>query len=154
MTKSVALKSMLAAAGLACALIGAASSAQAQTVTPVGTPQIKYDPATSNPPIPAGLKVTCVAVPDNGAQPSKTCPVIYYGGYRTWIYSFMDNRVSFALVSYDAQGNVVQNITRDGARYVFDAMSSDANKTVVLLGQAQQYVQINWSDLPQPAATQ
>lgn len=153
MTKIVASKLMLAAMG-AAALLGAALTAQAQTVTTVGTPQIKYDPSNSNPPIPAGLKVTCVSVPDDGAQPSKTCPVIYYGGYRTWIYSFIDNRVSFALVSYDAQGNVVQNVTRDGARYIFDAMSSDGNKTVVLLGQAKQYVQINWSDLPQPAATQ
>lgn len=152
MTKIVAPKLMLAAMGVA-ALLVAAPAAQAQTVTAVGTPQIKYEPANSNPPIPAGLKVTCVSAPTDGAPPSKTCPVIYYNGYKTWIYSFTDNRVAVAIVSYDASGAVAQNITRDGFRYVFDALSSDASKSIVLLGQAKQYIQINWSDLPQPAAT-
>ena len=144
---------LLKTAALAACVLTVASAAQAQTVTTAGAPQIKYDPANSHPPIPAGLKVTCVSAPNDGASPSKTCPVIYYGGYKTWVYSFLDNRVSVALVSYDANGAVVQNITRDGFRYIFDALSSDASKTIVLLGQANQYIQINWSDLPQPAAT-
>ena len=145
MTKIVALKSMLAAAGVACAL-GATGAAQAQA-TP-HTPQIKYAPVTSHPAIPAGLKATCVAVPDDGAQPSQTCPVIYYGANKTWIYSFIDNRVSFALVTYDGNGKVVQNITRDGARYVFDATSDDKGQLITIIGQAKQFITVNWSDLP------
>jgi len=146
MTRHTALKSMLAAMGAACALLGAAASAQAQA-----TPKIKYEPASTAPAAPEGLKVFCARTPDD-LSGSKTCPVIYYGGYTTWIYSFIDNRVSLALVSYDAKGAIVQNVTRDGARYIFDVMSSDANKSLILLGQAKQYVMINWSELPQPAA--
>ena len=51
MAKIVALKSMLAAAGLALIALGAASSVQAQAVP--HTPQIKFEPANSHPPIPA-----------------------------------------------------------------------------------------------------
>ena len=145
MTKIVALKSMLAAAGVACAL-GATGAAQAQAVPT--TPQIKYDPVSAPPPIPAGLKVACTKVPDDGYQASQTCPVIYYGANKTWIYSFIDNRVSFALVTYDGSGKVVQNITRDGARYVFDATSNDQGQIITIFGQAKQFVTINWSDLP------
>lgn len=145
MIKTVALKSMLAAAGVAAAL-GAVGAAQAQA-TP-HTPQIKYEPIGAHPPIPAGLNAACTKAPDDGYQASKTCPVIYYGANKTWIYSFNDNRTSFALVTYDAAGNVVQNITRDGARYVFDALSDDKGQKITIVGQAKNYVAINWSDLP------
>jgi hypothetical protein len=145
MFKTVALKSLLIAAGVACAL-GATGAAQAQAVPT--TPQIKYDPITAPPPIPAGLKVACTKVPDDGYQGSNTCPVIYYGANKTWIYSFIDNRVSFALVTYNGSGQVVQNITRDGARYVFDATSSDSGQQITIIGQSKNFVTINWSDLP------
>ncbi|WP_035037857.1 hypothetical protein [Caulobacter sp. AP07] len=138
------LKSVLAAAGAACALLCAASGAQAQA-----RPQIKYQPAATAPAVPDGLKVFCAKTPDD-LNGSKTCPVIYYGGFATWIYSFIDNRFSFAVVSYDAKGNVVQNLTRDGARYVFDVTSSDAGQTVILHGQANRHVELRWSELPQP----
>ncbi len=145
MTKIVALKSMLAVASVT-ALLAAASAAQSQAVP--HTPQIKYDPVAEHPPIPADLKVSCTKAPDEGYQASKTCPVIYYGGYKTWIYSFNDNRVSFALVTYDSAGNVLQNVTRDGARYVFDAISDDKGQRITIVGQSKQFIAINWSDLP------
>jgi hypothetical protein len=145
MVKTVALKSMLAAVGVA-ATLGAACVAQAQAVP--HTPQIKYEPVAAHPPIPAGLNAACTKAPDDGYQASKTCPVIYYGANKTWIYSFNDNRTSFALVTYDPAGNVVQNVTRDGARYVFDALSDDKGQRITIVGQAKNYITVNWSDLP------
>ena len=145
MVKIVVLRSMLAAAGLV-ATLGAASAVQAQAAP--HTPQIKYEPVAAHPPIPDGLKISCTKVPDDGYQASKTCPVIHHGAYRTWIYSFRDNRTSFALVTYDSAGNVVQNITRDGARYVFDALSDDKGQKITIVGQAKQFIAVNWSDLP------
>jgi hypothetical protein len=145
MVKIVALKSMLAIAG-AIAALGATGAAQAQAAP--HTPQIKYEPVAAHPPIPEGLNVGCTKVPDDGFQPSKTCPVIHHGAYRTWIYSFDDNRTSFALVTYDSAGKVVQNITRDGARYVFDALSDDKGQKITIFGQAKRFIVINWSDLP------
>jgi hypothetical protein len=145
MVKTVALKSMLAATAVAAAL-GAACVAQAQAVP--HTPQVKYEPVAAHPPIPAGLNAACTKAPDDGYQASKTCPVIYYGANKTWIYSFDDNRTAFALVTYDPAGNVVQNVTRDGARYVFDALSDDKGQRITIVGQAKNYITLNWSDLP------
>jgi hypothetical protein len=136
---------MLVAASLALTTPGLVSSAQAQAVP--HTPQIKFDPANSHPPIPAGLQLACTPTPDTGAA-SKTCPVIHYGANTTWIYSYIDNRVSFAIVTYDGAGNVLRNVEGPGARYIFDVFSDDQGQKLTLVGQSKGSVVINWSDLP------
>ena len=130
----------------ATALLGGTSAAPAPTQPKAS---IEYVPANSNPPIPAGLKVTCLQGP-NTLTSSTTCPVVRYMGNTTWAYSFIDNRVALALVTYDAQNNVVGNLTENGARYVWNATSSLPNKTVIFFGQANQYVTVPWSALVPP----
>nr|WP_295111798.1 hypothetical protein [uncultured Caulobacter sp.] len=121
--------------------LGAASAALAQA------PQIATVPANSNPPVPAGLKVTCTPNPNTGA-PSPTCPIIQYNGVTTWAYSFIDNRVSYGIVSYDAGGNVLRNVEYPGARYVYK-MTVDPNaQTVSVWGQSNAKVDVAWRDLP------
>lgn len=145
MAKTVALKSMLAIAGVAVTL-SAASAVQAQSAS--RAPQIEFVPVAEAPQPPAGLKVTCVSAPTDGAPSSNSCPVINYGPGKTWVYSYIDNRVSFALVTYDATGKVLQNIEKPGARYVFDVYVGNRNSTLVIVGQAKGSVEVNWSDLP------
>ncbi len=112
-------------------------------------PTIANVPAKSSPPVPAGLKVTCM--PDGTSLiASATCPVIQYRGITTWAYSFIDNRVSMALVSYDAKNNIVGNITKDGARYVWQITSTPQNRTVTITGQSDQTVSTTWDDLAKP----
>jgi hypothetical protein len=108
---------------------------------------VVYVPTNSNPPVPAGLKATCLQGPDV-LTPSKTCPVVKYQGITTWAYSFIDNRVPMALVSYDAQNKVVRNVTKDGARYVWTITSRARNKTVTFeVGHAKQSVSATWAEL-------
>jgi len=145
MAKTVALKSMLAIAGVAVAL-GSASAALAQA-TP-NTPQIKFIPVAEAPTPPAGLQRACLNAPTDGAPASKSCPVIAYGPGTTWVFSYDDNRVSFALVTYDATGKVLQTVEKPGARYIFDIYSDDRGQKLTLVGQAKASVVINWSDLP------
>ena len=142
MTKIVSLKSVLAAFGAVAALC-ATSAAQAVP----NTPQVKFDPVAEAPNVP-GLQSACINAPVDGAPSSNTCPVIYWDGYKTWIYSYADNRSSFALVTYDSTGKVVRNVERPGARYIFDVFSDDAGQMFTLVGQSKKSVVINWSDLP------
>jgi hypothetical protein len=139
------LKSTLAAFGAVVAL-GAASVAQAQA-TP-HTPQIKFEPVGSAPSVPAGLQTACLKVPDDGAQLSTTCPVIHYGANTTWVFSYADNRLSFALVTFDPSGKVLQNVERQGGRYAFDVFSDDKGQKLIIVGQSKNVVVANWSDLP------
>lgn len=146
MTKIVSLKSLLAAAGFVSAL-GVGVAAQAQAVPT--TPQVKFDPVAAAPSVPAGLQTACINAPsDTGAPASKTCPVIYYGAYKTWIFSYADNRTSFALVTFDATGRIVRNVEAGGARYIFDVFSDDRGQKLTLVGQSKNSVVINWADLP------
>lgn len=142
MVKTVALKSMLA--GVAAAL--GATAVQAQAVP--NTPQVKFIPSGEVPSIPAGLQTACINAPVDGAPTSKTCPVIYYGSARTWVFSYADNRTSFALVTFDPTGKVLRNVERPGARYIFDVFSDDRGRKLTLVGQSKNSVVINWSDLP------
>jgi hypothetical protein len=111
--------------------------------------RIAYVPANSNPPVPAGLKVTCLTGP-KVLTSSKTCPVVKYQGITTWAYSFIDNRVSLALVSYDASNNVVRNVTKNGTRYVWVMTSSVRTKLVTMSGQSNQTITVPWTELGAP----
>ncbi len=53
-------------------------------------------------------------------------------------------------VTYDANNTVVINQNKDGARYVWNIISSFNTKTVQAFGQSNQYVTLNWSDLVPP----
>jgi hypothetical protein len=131
------------AAIAALGLIVAASHAAAQSAFAT----VEYVPANSNPPVPAGLKVTCVKSADSGAAPSATCPIVKYQGITTWAYSYIDNRVSLALVSYDSSNNVIANVEKPGARYIFEAASSGRTETVLFVGQDKRYVTATWAEL-------
>lgn len=142
MAKIVTVKSLLIAAGFACA----ASTAQAEAMP--NTPQVKFIPVAEAPSPPAGLQLVCINAPVDGAPASKSCPVIYYGSGKTWIFSYTDNRGSFAVVTYDATGKIVRNAEAPGGRYIFDVLSDDHGQKLTLVGQSQNSAVINWSDLP------
>ena len=135
-------KALLIGIGTLGLVLGAASKVEAQSV-----PQILSVPANSTPPVPAGLKVTCTLGPGTG-QPSPNCPVIQYGGVRTWAYSFIDNRLAFGIVSFDPNGTVLKNVTRNGARYVYKMTVDPIAQTVSVWGQSNAKVDIAWRDLP------
>ncbi|MEI9993608.1 MAG: hypothetical protein WDM91_03350 [Rhizomicrobium sp.] len=103
-------------------------------------------PSTHPANVPAGLKVTCVPNPNNGAQAGE-CPVVHYKGITTWAYSYLDNRVSLALVSYDATGKVVATVEKPGTRYVWNATSDDATQTVMFFGQSSTHVTASYASL-------
>jgi hypothetical protein len=133
---------VIAAVGL---LLVPPATAQVNTLVP----RITYLPINSSPSVPAGLKVTCMQGP-NVLTPSKTCPVVQYQGVTTWIYSFIDNQVSVALVSYDAQNKVVRNVTKNGARYVWTVDPITGDKTIKIWGQSNQSVSATWAELGSP----
>lgn len=110
---------------------------------------VAFVPANKPPPVPAGLKVACLTGP-NVLTSSKTCPVVKYKGITTWAFSFIDNRVSMALVSYDASNKVVRNVTMNGARYVWNMISSVHTKTVLIEGQSNQRFTVPWAQLGPP----
>jgi hypothetical protein len=99
-------------------------------------------------PIPAGLKVTALADP-NRLDPAKTCPALAIGSFSYWPLSYIDNRVSFGIVSYDGKGNIVEETEVKGARYVtkITMQGSDTSGSVTFWGQADQSVTMTLDQL-------
>ena len=110
-------------------------------------PTIALVPANKPPPVPCGMKVTCVKGPYS-VDSSPTCPVINYLGHTTWAFSFIDNRVAYGVVTYDASNNVLANNTQNGARYVYKITVDASARTVTIWGQADAKVTLPWSALP------
>lgn len=103
--------------------------------------------------IPTGMKVTCTAN-GNSLASTPTCPVIQYGSWTTWAFSYIDNRVSIGLVTYDSGGKVVKSTELKGTRYVYKITSDATAKTVTIFGQSNAKVSAPWSQMgPGPAPT-
>ena len=79
---------------------------------------------------------------------SSTCPVLKWGEYTYWIYSYTDNRVAMAIVAYDSAGKVVQQWENSrGARYLWAIDVNNTAKTVTFKGQASKRIEIRWNEL-------
>jgi hypothetical protein len=121
----------------------AASEAQELTIQSVP------DTVSNFPTIPAGMTVTCVINAVSGAE-STSCPVIKYQGITTWALSFLDNRYSMGIVSYDSAGRIVNTVVKDGARYVYKITSDTAAQTVTIWGQSDRKIVLPWSAFGSP----
>ena len=100
--------------------------------------------------IPDGLKVTSISGPDS-LQPLPACPSLAIGGFTLWPMSYMDNRVSFGMVMYDLNWNVVNTIEKPGARYVYNITlnGSGDSGSVTFWGQANQQVTLSLEEICQ-----
>lgn len=85
--------------------------------------------------VPTGLKSIALSSPEAGL--AQTIPVLAIGGFTFWPMSYDDNRMSFGMVMYDPQWNVVNTIEKKGARYIYQITldGSGSNGTVTFLGQ-------------------
>ena len=105
-------------------------------------------PPASAPSIPAGLKVTCYdgSGSPSGASPSD-CPVVQWKSFSYWAFSYVDNRVSLNITKFDADGNIVSQVEKSGARYIWGIDVDTNNETLTFKGQATGQVTMSWSEL-------
>ncbi len=105
--------------------------------------------ASSSPAVPSDLKITCVTGPQNGA-PSGPCPLLQWGGYTYWAFSYVDNRLAMAIVAYDCSGILIRRWDMSGARYVWQTTVDPFSQTVTFWGQASATITMSWSNLIVP----
>jgi hypothetical protein len=101
-------------------------------------------------PTPDGLKVTALQGP-NVLQSAASCPVLGVGGFTLWPFSYYDNRVSFGMVMYDLRWKVVNQVEKQGARYIYKITlsGSGSNGSVTFWGQADQSVTMSLDEICQ-----
>lgn len=88
-------------------------------------------------------KATC---PTNGAGVG-ACPVIRWQGMDHVALSYRDNRLSFALHTWDAAGTLRSAVETKGARYLNAVRVDTAAETVDFVGQDDRAVTLTWSEL-------
>lgn len=104
---------------------------------PQGSPTVTSVPYSEHPAsVPVEMAVVCMTGPNSPIPDgeSATCPVVKWGGLTYWAFSYFDNRDSMGIVGYDKAGNIVSQVEKVGARYVWKA-TVDGN-TVTFWGQA------------------
>jgi hypothetical protein len=101
-------------------------------------------------PIPDGMKVTSLAGP-NVLQPAPACPALGIGSFTLWPMSYIDNRVSFGMVMYDPLWNIIGQVEKPGARYVYKITlnGSGSSGSVTFSGQADQTVVMSLDEICQ-----
>jgi len=99
-------------------------------------------------PTPDGMKVTSLAEPD-ALQMAGANPALAVGSFTLWPFSYYDNRVSFGMVMYDPQGEVVGTLEKPGARYVTQITlnGTGTTGTVTVTGQANQSVNLSCMEI-------
>ena len=100
-------------------------------------------------PIPQGMKVTALQGPD-ALQSANPGPVLAVGGFTLWPMSYIDNRVSFGMVMYDLNWNVLNQVEKTGARYVYKiTLNNTGAGSVTFTGQADQSVTMSLDEICQ-----
>ncbi len=123
--------------------------------SPLGTvPLTKPEPAvaTASGSVrpPEGSGRNCVAGPNSHSF--ATCPVLQWGGYTYWAFSYFDNSNAFAIAAYDASGNLLRTWNKPGARYLWQITIDQENRTATFWGQDSYSVTMGWDELVQPPA--
>ncbi|KAI1489167.1 kinase-like domain-containing protein [Biscogniauxia mediterranea] len=92
---------------------------------------------------PDDLKVTL----DLGNTSIHRHPVLRWGEYTYWPLSYIDNRVSFAIVVTNSKGEIVKRIPANGARYLREIEVNIKSQEVSFIGQVGQVATLRWNDL-------
>ena len=96
--------------------------------------------------LPSDLKASALSSP-NTLDSSPDMPVLKWNGLTYWPLSFVDNRLSLAIVVYNDNDLIVHRWDRPGTRYIVDITVNSDQKTVTFIGQSNRTVVMSWDEL-------
>lgn len=127
-------------------LIGTPLSTRSVNCGNCDVPVVRIVPTNSHPPVPSDMKVDPSPGP-NDLQTSPNCPVLTWGDYTYWAVDYMDNRVGMCLLAYDTSNKIVKQVSKQGARYIWQMTLDQTNKTLTCYGQANQTITATLAEL-------
>ncbi|MCU6793178.1 Ig-like domain repeat protein [Paenibacillus sp. WQ 127069] len=104
----------------------------------------------NQPAVPSGMKVSCYSGPDTFT--SVDCPVVKWGDYTYWAFSYNDNRDSLGIVAYDSSGTVVKQWERTGTRYLWQITVDASAQSITFWGQGTSNATVEWGFLENHSA--
>jgi hypothetical protein len=113
---------------------------------PMSVPEVITVPQALAPAdLPAGTKLDCFAGPDTFDLAD--CPVLRWGAYSYWAFSYIDNDFAMHVTAYDRLGRIAKEVRVDGARYIWKMEIVEVSGTVVLRGQADRTAAVSLATL-------
>jgi hypothetical protein len=109
-------------------------------------PVVAIMPSKLHPTLPPDVKVDCKNGP-NSLDMCPDCPILEWGNYKYWAYSYIDNRVAMDIVAYDESDKIVKQWEKSGARYVYKITVDTAAETATFWGQSDHKIVVSWKDL-------
>lgn len=108
-------------------------------------PAVATVPMGSQPAVPSGMKVSCYSGPNTFT--SVDCPVVKWGDYTYWAFSYDNNIESLGIVAYDSSGTVVKQWALPGTRYLWQITIDSSAKTITFWGQETSNATVEWGFL-------
>nr|WP_275900843.1 Ig-like domain repeat protein [Paenibacillus periandrae] len=105
----------------------------------------------NQPAVPSGMKVSCYSGPNTFT--SVDCPVVKWGDYTYWAFSYTDNRDSLGIVAYDSSGTIMKQRELTGTRYLWQITMDASAQTLTFWGQDTGKATVGWSFLENQNAT-
>ncbi len=132
------------------ALVGAGACTQSSSA-------LAPDPEAEQEELPAIVEVAAVALPTFDRELYKAtcqtasgqCPVVRWEAVDYVALSYHDNRLSFALHAFGADGSVLGVRELVGARYIASVALDSAARAVTLVGQGERSIVVTFDELRQ-----
>jgi hypothetical protein len=102
-------------------------------------------PQNPHPSIPDGMKLT--ALTPSGSSVANSYPIVAFGTNTIWPYSYSDNRMSFGLVAYAANGSILHTWEKPGARYIVGIAINIPAQTITFTGQSNATVVLTFQEV-------
>ncbi len=113
-------------------------------------PQVATLAIATAPELPAGRTLVC-PIDGNSTTSGPTCPVIIWNDITFWPLNYEDGHPAVQVVGFDADKEVVKTLAEKiGAKNIWQITVNESQETVILRGQSDNTVTINWSELLPP----
>ena len=109
-------------------------------------PVVQSVPVNGHPPIPGGMKMDAFFSGSNlNAAPNTS--VLRWGTHTYWVADYVDNRMAMCVLAYDENNQLVKQIPKNGARYMWRMVYDPANQNVICTGQSDLALKFGLSEL-------
>lgn len=96
--------------------------------------------------LPEGMQFGAAAGPTN-LEPAHIHLVVGLGSFVIWPLSYLDNRMSVALVVYDSNKNIINIVEKPGARFVHNVTVNNADHSVTFWGESNHSVMLTLAEM-------
>ncbi len=109
-------------------------------------PVVQSVPVNGHPPIPGGMKMDAFFSGSNlNAAPNTS--VLRWGTHTYWVADYVDNRMAMCVLAYDENNQLVKQVPKNGARYMWRMVYDPANQNVICTGQSDLALKFGLSEL-------